>query len=81
MMLPAFLWLMVNDGNIILSAASIKSHSSMPAALRCSSSREVRELPSVHRVFTSLTVQPTHSVCSKRLKYTSSVGLSRLFHK
>lgn len=35
--------LTVNDGNNIVSAASVRSHSSSPFALGCSSSREVRE--------------------------------------
>lgn len=62
MMLPVFLRLVLNHGDNIISAARIKSHSSTLFALSCSSSGEVRELRSVQKVFTSLTVQPTQSV-------------------
>lgn len=80
-MLPAFLRLMVNDGNDITSAASIKSHSSTPFALGCSSSREVRKLRSVQKVLTYLTVQPSHSLFAKCLKYTNSFQLAESFTK
>lgn len=71
MMLPAFLGLMVNDGNNIISATGIKSHSSTPFCTQMLFLEGGERTAACSEIFTSLTVQTTHFLLAKCLTYTS----------